>query len=392
MPLSHKRLEDIQKGDLDGLITNQVRERRSIEYKRELPKEMDAAKKEFLADVSSFANAAGGYIVYGIAAKDGLPTEFTPIADEPDPVKLRLDSMIRDGIEPRIPGVRVHEVPINQQGYAFVIGVPRSWSLPHMVKYKGTSRFYSRTSAGRWQLDVTELRSLFALSETAAERIRQFRAERLASIAAGETPAPVSEGLKVVVHLVPLGTFQAAVWFDVASLEEGRADLRPLYGGTSSQRHNLDGLVSYNQASYLQVFRNGSMEGVAQFGSERSGERRSVPSISLEQGLIREVPRLLSVLQQLGVQPPVVLLLSVLHARGYAITEKDPPVWASAENYRIDRDSLLLPEIVLESFECDAEAALRPAFDAIWNASGWQRCMHYDGNGHWDPRRRYGRP
>lgn len=37
-----------------------------LDYKRDLPGDKDAEKKEFLADVTSFANAGGGDIVFGI--------------------------------------------------------------------------------------------------------------------------------------------------------------------------------------------------------------------------------------------------------------------------------------------------------------------------------------
>jgi hypothetical protein len=49
-----KRILDLTEGDLRELITNGVTERRDIEYKGQLPGTNDEAKKEFLADVSSF--------------------------------------------------------------------------------------------------------------------------------------------------------------------------------------------------------------------------------------------------------------------------------------------------------------------------------------------------
>jgi predicted HTH transcriptional regulator len=60
------RFEDIVESHIQQLITDRVSERRSLEYKRELPTRQDESVREFLADVSSFANAAGGDLVYGI--------------------------------------------------------------------------------------------------------------------------------------------------------------------------------------------------------------------------------------------------------------------------------------------------------------------------------------
>ncbi|MCK5240903.1 ATP-binding protein [bacterium] len=48
------------------MISNQIQESRTIEYKESLPGNSDQDKREFLADISSFANAAGGDLLYGI--------------------------------------------------------------------------------------------------------------------------------------------------------------------------------------------------------------------------------------------------------------------------------------------------------------------------------------
>ena len=54
-------VESIDAAALERLVANAVSESRTLEYKRELPnpKEKDS-KREFLADVTSFANAQGG--------------------------------------------------------------------------------------------------------------------------------------------------------------------------------------------------------------------------------------------------------------------------------------------------------------------------------------------
>ena len=70
----HKNLNEITQHDLEDLITNQTLERKTLEYKRSIPSNSDSEKKEFLADVSSFANASGGDLIYGISQsnKTGL--------------------------------------------------------------------------------------------------------------------------------------------------------------------------------------------------------------------------------------------------------------------------------------------------------------------------------
>jgi len=64
-----KPIDKIAHHDIESLVTNQVRERRTLEYKRELPGNKDSDKNEFLADVSSFANAIGGDLLFGVDEK-----------------------------------------------------------------------------------------------------------------------------------------------------------------------------------------------------------------------------------------------------------------------------------------------------------------------------------
>ncbi|NMC99623.1 MAG: ATP-binding protein, partial [Bacteroidales bacterium] len=72
-----KQIDQITKEDLDKLVENSVSEKKTIEYKSELKYDSDSERKEFLADVSSFANASGGDLIYGVVAPDGIPTSIT---------------------------------------------------------------------------------------------------------------------------------------------------------------------------------------------------------------------------------------------------------------------------------------------------------------------------
>jgi predicted HTH transcriptional regulator len=78
-----KPLGDIDSEDLQRLQVNGVAESRSLEYKQALPGGTDLERKEFLGDVSSFANATGGDLLYGVteAREDGKPTGIPKSVD-----------------------------------------------------------------------------------------------------------------------------------------------------------------------------------------------------------------------------------------------------------------------------------------------------------------------
>ena len=124
--------------------------------------------------------------------------------------KAALGKPAPTGIKPRLPGVEIGErIALSSGASAFAMRIPRSWTAPHMVVYAGRSAFYGRTSAGKYQLDVDQIRSAFALSQATKDRIRDFRADRIAQIAAGETPMKLARKPVVVVHVMPLSSFEA---------------------------------------------------------------------------------------------------------------------------------------------------------------------------------------
>ncbi len=173
--------------DLQVLVDNSVLESKTIEYKQSLPSNSESDKKEFLADVSSFANASGGDLIFGIIAdkKTGTPKSLEGlIIENIDQEILRLENMIRGGIEPRMPSVSTEPIKLSNSKFALIIRTPKSWICPHRVTFGGHDKFYSRSSNGKYPLDVGELRVAFNLSETITEKIRNFRQDRISKILA----------------------------------------------------------------------------------------------------------------------------------------------------------------------------------------------------------------
>jgi hypothetical protein len=56
------------------------------------------------------------------------------------------------------------------------------------------------------------------------------------------------------------------------------------------------------------------------------------------------------------------------------------------EQQVIDRDAALMPDVLIERLDEDIPKALRPMFNAVWNACGFARSFNYDNNGEWNPR------
>ena len=377
MPLRGKSVDLISLQDLRAIVADKVLEGKTIEYKEALPRrQKDEAGKQFLRDVSSFANAAGGDLIYGIREKNGEPVEIKGLQiQNTDEERLRLENMIRDGIEPRIPGITIR--PITEQGITLlIIRIPKSWSQPHAVTYRKHWRFYSRNSGGAYALDVPELRTAFVLSETASERIRNFRAERLNRIAAGEVDVIAYDGPRIILHLIPLMAFDPAANYPVSALDRDRNLISPLfYGGMTDFRYNFEGIMSYTMneklRSYTQFFRNGIVEvGARIFNTNK--EPNIFPATWFEDRLLANMPRLLLIQKSLGISPPIFVMLSLLGLRDLKLGD---------DYHVLDRDSLILPEVMIDSFDNKLEDSLKPIFDAVWNSANWPKCMSYDESG-----------
>src|ERR1700722_8600125 len=114
-----KRLQDITEDDLTSLISGGVTEGRTIEYKRQLPGNSDGDKKEFLADVSSFANTGGGDLIFGMTENQGVAAQILGLQSGDLDLEIRrLDSIISSGLDPRIR--RLEMAPFKQH----IIGSP----------------------------------------------------------------------------------------------------------------------------------------------------------------------------------------------------------------------------------------------------------------------------
>lgn len=390
----NRRIEDITEVDLQSLIDNKVLEGKTIDYKKELPNNSDSSKKEFLADVTSFANTSGGDLIFGIEQDNqtGEPKSPTGIATENiDREKTRLDDIIRSGVDPRISSIAIKPIPLSDSRYAILIRIPKSWISPHRVIFGGHAKFYARNSSGKYEMDVDELRVTFTLLDTIAEKIRNFRADRVAKIQADETPVPLYQNPKIVLHLIPINAFNSLQKYDINPVYDNRHDKLPLiYRSISNGRFNLDGLVTYSEnekgifSAYTQLYRNGIIEAVDSLmlkPREINNTKIKIIPSTYEEKLIKAVSSYLKLLPEFTIEPPIFIFLSLLGVKNYTI-------WHETYGYReeglpIDHALLLLPEGIIENYDTKIEHSLKPLFDLVWNASGEPKSLNFDENGNW---------
>lgn len=401
--ISDKKIEQIAAADLERLVSNGVSESRSLEYKETLPGGNDQDKREFLADVSSFANAIGGDLVYGVReARDerGKPTG-TPDAivgldvTNFDQAIQRLDNVLRDGIAPRIPGIRFERIGQFERGPALVLRVPRSWATPHMVVFQQSGKFFTRHSGGKHQLDINELRDAFLNTRSASEVADNFRTGRLGRIIGGGAPVTLSSDKILCVHAIPHVGVLGSLAVDLARAAASSGELQPIKARSWGPRFNIDGVISVAGAApgekttgYVQLFRNGIVEVIfADVYFEPPPDMRTfvagIGAGDIAGQLVVVLERIRKLFRVLEVPTPVSWLTS-LHG------VKDVPFHVSQRlslygRNAFDRETVLLPEILLTTYDEPAPKVLKPVLDALWQSAGLERCFDYSADGTWRP-------
>ena len=392
MSLYDVPLPAIDAARLESLRENLVGESSTLDYKERLP-EGDEDRKDLLSDVTAFANTAGGDLIYGVRERrqnnkaTGEPEAIVGLnlgTATLDQAILRIENMLLDGIEPRIPGIRVWPIPRGADPPCLLIRVPRSTLGPHMVVYRGASRFYGRGARRNFPLNWGQIRVGFVEAHGAQERLARFRRERVVRLLAGETPIPTAAGPKIIFHALPLAS--ADVWSVFRSLDERTQvidAMAPLSGDARDWRYNLDGFVVHTVRSdparqtYSQCFRDGGLEGFGPLDGD--GRGLGFYGHHVEVSVIEALTNYQRLWQLLSVAGPMMLALTLSGIRGARILSGQRMTTTHEETF--DQDIALIPELVVHDPRERADRMLRPLFDLMWNGGGWAKSPWYLPNG-----------
>lgn len=259
-----------EKQYLKSLVDSGQIETKTLEVKSNLPGTGREEKIEFLADVSSFANTMGGNLLFGVKQdkNTGKLAEIDGIeVKNVDEEIQRLESMMRDGLQPRVPIKEILPIPWSNSKIVLIIRISNSMIGPHRVIFRGHDKFYARNSNGKYPMDVDELRISFNFSHSIKEKIRNFQLDRIAKLNANETPVPFSEGPKLIMHFIPVNSFFSLQEYNLSYFFQHPGELHPMGASSFHCQYNLDGIISFFRPSsdeqsqtFVQLYRNGTIE------------------------------------------------------------------------------------------------------------------------------------
>lgn len=372
--------------NIRSLVVARTAEGTYLEFKRDLPRPDAGGRHEFLADVSAFANSSGGDLVYGIEEDgEGRATTVVAHVGNADEEVRRLQDVLLNGIEPRVPGLQVQGVVV-AGGFIVIVRAPQSWAGPHRVK--SNQHFFIRENSRKRQLDVPEVRGLFLRSENQAQRVRDFRTERLGKLMSGEGPHRLTPGALLIGHFVPTQAALGAVQVDPIPYMQQRS--LPVLGTTvPNSRVNADGALAVRNPrpegthGYSLLFRNGYFETVKAY-PYIDATRASLGSLAYEEQFIQLLRRLRAEYVHLGIGTEMTCMVSLMDADHVELGLDRYRYMLDDHQGFFDRKTLVLPDVLLPA-DLSPEQALKPVFDLVWQSAGMERSANYNSEGNWAP-------
>ena len=187
--INNKELIDCEASDFEVLLNNpDYRENQYLDYKQDfdhlrIPKEKqvrDDKIAELRNDICSFANAEGGYIIYGIEEKDGMAAAIKGIEIENvDSFELDLRNIL-EIIKPKIPSLEIKFVSIDAKRYLVVIRIEHDYYSPYInMDNEKKYNVFKRNGNKKIVVGYTELRNMFIHSRYLEDEILNFRNKRI---------------------------------------------------------------------------------------------------------------------------------------------------------------------------------------------------------------------
>ena len=381
-----KSLQDITYEDFDNLCNSRAPENRFLEFKRDLPGPKDKDRFEFVKDVSAFANADGGDLIYGIEEQDGCASAMAAIKDaSPDSIELRLRQILDAALEPRLDQLQIQCVPVSD-GHVVIVRIPSNAKGPFRVIQNSNSRFVIRDVNYVRDMTFSEIRSAFSADREFRSFVDNQQRAAVQKISEGATWRPLLEGPALAFQIIPFACTTGRIDFDVIRAFDDNHYMNMSSWGDVSKSINLDGVIFHMGSedkiyAYSQAQRNGIFE-LFTFSGHSLSDAKIIPALSLAKD-VREAAAVFSQhYRRLKIGGPAALALSLVGTKGRKLEMGNRYYRSNAIG---DRDVMTIPPVYLENIgdELVIDPTLKSLMDITWQAFGIQTCPYYDENGDW---------
>lgn len=144
--LDRYQIEEISQEHINQLISAEVGEGQTLEYKEKPYDNRDEGTVKLLKSVIDFANTDGGYLIIGVqGARETKKMALTPFDipdNNADKFQVKMEQKIESNIEPILTNFRVRMMRIESR-FICIICIKKSFFGPHRLRFGKNRAFIS---------------------------------------------------------------------------------------------------------------------------------------------------------------------------------------------------------------------------------------------------------
>lgn len=177
--------------------------------------------------------------------------------------------------------------------------------------------------------------------------IHSFVDKRITEIKNDKTPITLEPGGKMILHLIPLSSFDSTEQkVDLKLIEKSSYPLRPIGMSFCDCRYNYDGFLNFNNSAYTQIFRDGCIEVVSNYFYDY--DKKTINAYQFEASIIEGLPKYIDLLTDQGIKEPFYIFITFTETKNSGI-QKNSRYSLVINDRVIDKDEVILPKVKIET-------------------------------------------
>ena len=278
--LNGKSFLECSEEDLNELIDNpDYRENECLDFKEtfaflDIPKNSPERMhhiSEFRSDICAFANASGGYLIYGISDDKGMAKSIEGIEiKENNTDKFELDRKNNlHSILPKIPPVQFKFILLSNGKYVVIIHIKKDAFSPYVhIENETNYKIYKRINNGKSSVGYVELKNMFNQSLSIENEVQRYRQQRIDFYRSQEDTTNYSFSKFLLFHIIPDTFTDSSYRKNLFVLQKQNPALKfsKIFDGIANSylaQPNVDGLSYTNSREDVQCSINNN--GIAEF-------------------------------------------------------------------------------------------------------------------------------
>lgn len=271
MIINNKNFKEWSSDDISIIIDNDAyRESEFIDYKENFTilechdrVQKRIKQNEFRHDICSFANANGGYLIFGIREDKGIPIEIIGISIEnKDKFELNRRNELC-GIMPVVPRIDFAFIYLSDTKYVVIIKILKGINKSYVfIENEGIFKFFIRRGNGKQTMSYMEINNNFLHPNFLSNEIKKFRNEKMLFYKEEQKGIPFTL-LQIIPEDFINNYYNETLLYD--AFQGNKLNFRNIFGNELCYNRkvpNVDGIYfsNYHNRTFLQIYNNGIIE------------------------------------------------------------------------------------------------------------------------------------